>query len=282
MVALPEKVLWICFCLSGAALCSSTLQSGGEGVKETLPCAVEAVAVFPLPTVGGWGEVTYARILKFNCSCTLWARIASSRCDASPSLGMSTGMRPSGQPGCPGCRSGRLLATLSETLRREWRLFEGVCWSWYSGRQAYWHLCVPCHNEVFSHLPRALRANRYNSAPTLPGWQRPEALVRSVSPRFTGDFYLTAPPPERWTPAALEQIRLGLDRRAQLERQGLLRPAPVEALAEEVATLPKETQQLWRGPLILERAGGKPRILATLGYPWRALGTCHNNTITIP
>ena len=175
-----------------------------------------------------------------------------------------------------------MLATLSETLRREWRLFEGVCWSWYSGRQAYWHLCVPCHNEVFSHLPRALRANRYNSAPTLPGWQRPEALVRSVSLRFTGDFYFTVPPPERWTPAALEQIRFGLERRAQLERQGLLRPALVEALAEEVATLPKETQQLWRGPLILERAGGKPRILATLGYPWRALGTCHNNTITIP
>ena len=55
MVALPEKVLWICVFLSGAALCSSTLQSGGEGVKETLPCAVEAVAVFPLPTVGGVG-----------------------------------------------------------------------------------------------------------------------------------------------------------------------------------------------------------------------------------
>ena len=128
----------------------------------------------------------------------------------------------SGQPGCPGCGSKRLLATLSERLRGEWKRYECISWSWHSERQAYWHFCVDCHNEIFTDTPRAQRANRYNSAPELPGWQRREPETPSSVRRFTGEFYLTAPCPERWTAAAREQTRLGLEPRTQLERRGFL------------------------------------------------------------
>ena len=73
----------------------------------------------------------------------------------------------SGRPRCPGCNYPRGLSTLSAGLRGElWRLYECVVWSWFSDRQAYWHLCVPCHNFVLEHIPRAGRANRYNRGPS--------------------------------------------------------------------------------------------------------------------
>ena len=84
---------------------------------------------------------------------------------------MASRKRISGQPVCPSCNS-RLLATLTPTFWTQWQRFESVCWSWHSGSLAFWHLCVPCHNEAYSHLPRVDRANRYNSAPVVAVWWR--------------------------------------------------------------------------------------------------------------
>ena len=110
------------------------------------------------------------------------------------------------QPRCPGCSGRRGLAILSQELRSQWERFETICWSWRSDRQAYWHLCVPCHNQVYEAWPRALHAN-----PDQPCLQA--AVRESVSPRYMEDFYLTAAHPERWTEAALEPQNVGPRRR---------------------------------------------------------------------
>ena len=58
---------------------------------------------------------------------------------------------------------------------------------------------------------RALRANRHTRGPDQPCLQA--AVRESVSPRYTGDFYLTAAPPERWTAAVLEPQNVGARQR---------------------------------------------------------------------
>ena len=111
--------------------------------------------------------------------------------------------------------------TLSPTLRSQWELFECVCWSWHSATLAFWHVCVPCHNEAYPHLPRPEHANRYNSSPVVRSWRR-EPVRESVCRLACGGYYLTAPPPELWSKAALAQMCAALVRREALEHQGVL------------------------------------------------------------
>ena len=90
-----------------------------------------------------------------------------------------------GQPVSPGCGA-KLAALKTHVLRMIWQEWEHVKWSWHSDTLAFWTLCVDCHMVVWP-LDR-----RYNSAHSRPfnGDGRGALGVRS------GEFYLTAPPPE--------------------------------------------------------------------------------------
>ena len=96
---------------------------------------------------------------------------------------MAAHVTSSGQPRRPGCSGRRGLARLNQELRSQWKLFETICWSWRSHKQAYWHLRAPCHSQIYEAWPRALHANRYTKGPDLPGWQAAaSAVCESASP----------------------------------------------------------------------------------------------------
>jgi hypothetical protein len=88
------------------------------------------------------------------------------------------------------CRS-HVCAELSADARRKWAEDEGSKWSWISTLQAYWHFCLPCHQKLLSGDGRS---KSQWSCPRAPPWDpdRTGSHVRLC----TGDFYLTAPPPE--------------------------------------------------------------------------------------
>ena len=63
--------------------------------------------------------------------------------------------------GKPFCYCGqRHLSDLSAAARVRWAESEGVSWSWYSDKQAYFHICQPCHMECFPNDVRPKVGNR--------------------------------------------------------------------------------------------------------------------------
>ena len=54
----------------------------------------------------------------------------------------------------------RHLSDLSAAARVRWAESEGVSWSWYSDKQAYFHICQPCHMGYFPNDVRPKVGNR--------------------------------------------------------------------------------------------------------------------------
>ncbi len=93
------------------------------------------------------------------------------------------------QPPCPGCGLG-LSRLHSQKLRESWAQEEGLKWGWYTQEQAYWKLCLPCHQEAW---PGDLRRRGPYCLPLADYWKH---LVGGRLRLLAGDFYLTQAPPE--------------------------------------------------------------------------------------
>ena len=77
----------------------------------------------------------------------------------------------SGRSGKPWCPCGKTqLADLTPAARMRWAEAEGVSWSMYSERQAYFRFCQSCHMKYFPNDLRPVVGNRY-SQPGTSLWQ---------------------------------------------------------------------------------------------------------------
>ena len=93
--------------------------------------------------------------------------------------------KPRSDFGKPFCYCGqRHLSDLSAAARVRWAESEGVSWSWYSDKQAYFHICQPCHMEYFPNDVRPEVGNR-NTRPAASLWHN--AVGGNVSRLICGE-----------------------------------------------------------------------------------------------
>ena len=104
-----------------------------------------------------------------------WLKISASVLKSMPRNG-------SGKPFCY-CGQ-RHLSDLSAAAGVRWAESEGASWSWYSDKQACFHICQPCHMEYFPNDVRPKVRSR-NTRPAASLWHN--AVDGNVSRLVCGE-----------------------------------------------------------------------------------------------